>query len=64
MIRQFDFEGESLVKALEKTFAHRKTAFPDKPPKAKHAAFLEKPIKALAQKKSFDGKWKAPGPWR
>ncbi len=99
MIRQFDFEGESLVKALEKTFTHRKTAFPDKPPffvdtiyktnsdqqelwrgflntlKAKHSpgtlsevaklieAFLEKPIKALAQKKGFDGKWKAPGPW-
>jgi len=100
MIRQFDFGGESLVKALEKTFTRRKTAFPDKLPffvdeiyktnfeqqelwrgflntiKAKHApgtlsevaklieAFLEKPIKALAQKKGFDGKWKAPGPWR
>jgi hypothetical protein len=100
MIRQFDFEGESLVKALDKTFTHRKTMLPDKPPffvdsiyetnsdqqelwrgflnilKAKHApatlsevaklieAFLEKPVKALAQKKGFDGKWKALGPWR
>jgi len=32
MTRQFNFEGESLVKAFEKTFARRKTALPEKPP--------------------------------
>ena len=100
LMRQFDFEGKSLAASIEKTFAHRKTAMPDKPPffaeeiyneksnrqalwstfltksKIKNApvtlsevaklieAFLEKPIQELAQKKSFDGKWKAPGPWR
>ncbi len=99
LIRQFDFEGESLARAIEKTFTHRKTVMPGKPPlfaeeiyneesnrqvlwstfltknKIKNApvtlsevaklieAFLEKPIKALAQKRGFDGKWKAPGPW-
>ena len=26
-------------------------------------AFLEGPVKALTQKRVFDGKWKAPGPW-
>lgn len=100
MTRQFDFEGESLMKALEKTFERRKTALPDKLPffvdsiykpssdqqelwhgflntiQAEHAprslgevaklieAFLEKPIKALTQQKTFSGKWKAPGSWR
>jgi len=99
LIRQFDFEGESLARAIEKTFTHRKTIMPDKLPffaeeiyneesnrqalwstfltksKIRNTpgtlsevaklieAFLEKPIKALAQKKDFDGKWKAPGPW-
>ena len=107
LMRQFDFEGKSLTASIEKTFAHRKTAMPNKPPffaeeiynekssrqalwstfltksKIKNApvtlsevaklieVFLEKPIKALAQKSGFDGKWKAclpdrqaPGPWR
>lgn len=100
LIRQFDFEGERLARAIEKTFTHRKTIMPAKPPlfaeeicdeksnrqafwnafltKSKIGnapvtlsetarlieAFLEKPVKALTQKKGFAGEWKAPGPWR
>ncbi len=29
MIRQFDFDGSELTEALKRTFAHRKTAFPE-----------------------------------
>ncbi len=32
MTRQFEFEGESLTKALQATFTHRKTPLPIKPP--------------------------------
>ncbi len=32
MTRQFEFEGESLSKALQATFTHRKTLLPIKPP--------------------------------
>ena len=100
LVRQFDFEGETLAKAIEKTFTRRKTNMPIEPPlfaqeiyneesnrqslwsafltknKIKTApvtlsktaklieAFLENPIKAIAQKKVFKGHWKAPGPWK
>ena len=32
MARRFDFQGASLVEALKRTFSHRKTALPEKPP--------------------------------
>lgn len=32
MIRRFDFGGADLVEALKRTFAHRKTPLPEKPP--------------------------------
>lgn len=32
MIRRFDFNGADLVEALKRTFAHRKTPLPEKPP--------------------------------
>lgn len=42
MTRQFDFEGTDLVEAIQRTFSHRKTALPAKPPLLAEEIYDEK----------------------
>ena len=42
MTRQFDFDGARLTEALKRTFAHRKTALPEKPPLFSEEIYDEK----------------------
>jgi hypothetical protein len=53
--RTYDFEGDSLSRAVAATFARRKTEIPEEPPDALTEAFAKDPAKVRQWNSFMDG---------